>query len=60
MGLQADTIIGDFKITHLADAVEMLAWISTYVILLLKKKPKHLKSCMFPWGCSMHVQKKRL
>lgn len=44
MGLQADTIIGAFRIRYLADAVKKLEWISIYVILFLKKKTKHIKT----------------
>lgn len=43
MSLQANTIIDDFKIIHVADAVKMLLWISTYVVVFPKKIPKHIK-----------------
>lgn len=47
MSLRADTIIGDFKITHLADAVKMLEWVSTYVIQLLKKSKAYKNPACF-------------
>lgn len=47
MGLQADTIIGAFRIRYLADAVKKLDWISIYVISFLKKKENISKHRMF-------------